>query len=245
MNNDIILEPIPFEPDLNALMRKLRVKAGSTYADELKRLVREAQSIARPKALYKTAFIEARSDDYVVIDGTRLSSRVLRVNLDHAHRTFPYVATCGVELDAWSDSIDDIVHQYWADIIKEQALRTALHALQGHLAEHYQLGRTASMSPGSLENWPIQEQRPLFTILGNTREAIGVELTDSFLMIPTKSVSGIRFPTEESFESCQLCPRENCPGRRAPYEPALYEERYSALKRSQPQEVSNVNTGMA
>ena len=46
-------------------------------------------------------------------------------------------------------------------------------------------------------------------------------LTDTFLMVPIKSVSGIFFPTEVSFESCQLCPRENCIGRRAPYDPAL------------------------
>jgi hypothetical protein len=53
-----------------------------------------------------------------------------------------------------------------------------------------------------------------------------VELTDSFLMVPNKSVSGLRFPTETSVENCQLCPREVCPGRRTPYDPKLYEQRY-------------------
>jgi hypothetical protein len=55
---------------------------------------------------------------------------------------------------------------------------------------------------------------------------VGVRLTDSCLMMPTKSVSGIRFPTETSFESCQLCPRDDCPGRRAPYDSGLYDRRY-------------------
>jgi predicted transcriptional regulator len=54
-----------------------------------------------------------------------------------------------------------------------------------------------------------------------------VRLTESFLMLPTKTVSGIFFPTEATFESCQLCPREECPNRRAPYEQALYESHYA------------------
>jgi hypothetical protein len=82
------------------------------------------------------------------------------------------------------------------------------------------------MHPGSLQDWPVQEQGPLFALLGEAAPAIGVELTPSYLMVPTKSVSGIRFPLEESFESCQLCSRPNCPNRRAPYEEGLYERKY-------------------
>jgi hypothetical protein len=49
---------------------------------------------------------------------------------------------------------------------------------------------------------------------------------DSLMMDPVQSISGIIFPTETSFESCQLCPRENCPGRRAAYDKNLYEKKY-------------------
>jgi hypothetical protein len=98
--------------------------------------------------------------------------------------------------------------------------------MEEHLTSLYEPGKLSRMSPGSLADWPIQEQRPLFKILGNTEKMIGVHLTESLLMVPTKSVSGIRFPTEESFESCQLCPREECPNRRAPYEADLYNQRY-------------------
>jgi len=45
---------------------------------------------------------------------------------------------------------------------------------------------------------------------------IGVRLTDSMLMIPTMSESGIVFPTETEFASCQVSHREACPRRRAP-----------------------------
>ncbi|HNT77677.1 MAG TPA: vitamin B12 dependent-methionine synthase activation domain-containing protein [Anaerolineae bacterium] len=223
-----ILDSIPFVPDLPALQTRLRIREGSRHVAELARLAAEAETVARPKALYKLAFIEAKAEDAVVIEGVRFTSRVLRVNLDVAHRVFAYIITCGRELDDWAQAFDDIVHRFWADAIKEMALRTAIQALTQHLNDCYSLGRTAMMSPGSLADWPIQEQRPLFALLGDTRAAIGVALTDSFLMIPDKSVSGIRFPTEESFESCQLCPRETCPGRRAPYDSTLFERKYAS-----------------
>ncbi len=79
------------------------------------------------------------------------------------------------------------------------------------------VGRVASLSPGSLEDWPITEQTKLFAIFGDTERIIGVRLTDSMLMLPRKSVSGIMFPSEEGFHACQLCDRERCPGRKAPW----------------------------
>ena len=222
----VVLDNIPFQIDLDLLMKKLRVREGQSYVDEVKRLASEAQAIARPKALYRLAFIESRDEQAVVIDGIRMNSRVLRVNLEQAHRVFPFVATCGMELQDWAESIDDILRRFWAETINEMALRVAINALNKHVAEQFRLGRSSVMSPGSLGDWPIQAQRNLFALLGDPQEAIGVRLTDSLLMIPTKSVSGIRFPTEQSFESCQLCPRDNCPSRRAPYDRELYDKKY-------------------
>ena len=224
--DNIVLNDIPFQIDLGLLMKKLRVKKEQSYTDDVKRMADEAQAIARPKALCRVAYIESKDDGGVVIEGIQFTSRVLRVNLEQAHRVFPYVVTCGMELQEWADSIDDILRRFWAETINEMALRVAIQVLNKHVAEQYHPGRTAVMSPGSLGEWPIQAQRPLFALLGDPKDAIGVRLTDSLLMIPTKSVSGIRFPTEESFESCQLCPREGCPGRRAPYDKDLYDNKY-------------------
>jgi hypothetical protein len=45
-------------------------------------------------------------------------------------------------------------------------------------------------------------------------------------MVPNKSVSGLLYPSEDGFQSCQLCHREGCPNRRAPFDPHLWEERF-------------------
>jgi hypothetical protein len=223
-----ILDDMPFEIDLDQLRTRLHLEQESPYVEEIESLVRDAQAVARPKALHKIAFIESRGDDHVVIDNVLFTSRVLRVNLDPAHRVFAYMATCGVELEDWAHSFDDVLHRYWADTILVLALHAATKVLNEDLADRYRLGRTATMSPGRLADWPLSQQGALFALLGDPREAIGVRLTSSYLMVPTKSVSGIRFPTEQSFESCQLCPREHCPSRRAPYDSSLYDRRYRA-----------------
>ncbi len=222
----VILNDIPFELDLAELKTKLHVKAGSSFEETVEKLARTAQPMARPKALYKIAFVEDKGDDYVVVDGTTFASRVLRVNLDQAHRVFPYVVTCGTELEEWSYTLPDMLQHFTADTIKQMALTCAVQFLHEHLLERYGLAHLSFMSPGSLQDWPLQAQRPLFALLGNVEEAIGVRLTKTYVMSPIKSVSGIRFPTEESFESCQLCPREVCPNRRAPYDRDLYDRKF-------------------
>lgn len=222
----VVLDHIPFTVDLPAALQALHVAEDGEDAAIVRAMAQQAESIARPRAVYRVCYIDAKADDHIVVEGTQLSSRVLRVNLDTAQRVFAYVATAGMELQEWADGQQDIVEQFWAEGIMLQAVRTAMVALSEHLQERYRPGRLARMNPGSLTDWPLREQRPLFGLLGDVEQQIGVRLTDSCLMVPRKSVSGIQFPTQESFESCQLCGREVCPGRRAPYDPQLFDRKY-------------------
>lgn len=157
----------------------------------------------------------------------RFESKVLRANLDQVERVFPYVATCGPELDAIPIEAGDLFAQFCRDTIKEIALRAALSHLVAHLKDAYALEEVVSMNPGSgdLSVWPIEQQRELFAFFGGLTDEIGVILTESCLMLPNKSVSGLLYPSKDGFQSCQLCHRERCPGRRAPFDPHLWEER--------------------
>ncbi len=221
-----LLTDIPFAPDQDVLTRTLRIR-NPADARALERLCAEAASVARPKAAYRPALITQRDDTQVVIDGVALESRVLSTNLRDVHRVFLFLATCGTELDAWAHSLEDMVHQFWAEEIKAQALQAALRALNARIEADYHPGKTATMNPGSLADWPLPQQRPLFQLMGDAAERLGISLSDSYLMTPNKSVSGIRFATESGFESCQLCPMPDCPGRRAPYDADLYTRAYA------------------
>ena len=93
------------------MRKKLRVRDGGGWGERFAHLVQEAEAIARPRALYGLAYVEARSERSVVVDGVTLDSRVLRVNLENTHRVFPYLVTCGTELHDWAATQDDIVER--------------------------------------------------------------------------------------------------------------------------------------
>jgi len=220
-----VLGDIPFELDIGTLLVGLHLQQDSNDAKELKALVEAIRPYAKPKALYKVSYIEDRRDDNIRIDGVTFTSRVLRTNLDKVERIFPFVTTCGREIDELNLSCDDFLKAFWLDQIKEVTLYSARRYLNDYLNRKYALSKTSSMSPGSgdVTVWPIEQQRALFSLFGGVKELIGVELTDSFLMIPIKSVSGIIFPTEIDFRSCQVCHRENCPSRSAPFDKILWQ----------------------
>ncbi|MBM4456896.1 MAG: vitamin B12 dependent methionine synthase [Chloroflexi bacterium] len=222
----VVLNPLPFQIVLPQLFQTFRVREGSATAEEVGRLAAEAQAIGRPKAIYRLGFIDEKGADYVVVDGVKFTSRILRVNLDSAQRVFAYVVTSGWELETWARSQEDLSALFWADRLNQAVLGSAYGAFQTQLKDFYQIGQTSRMNPGSLADWPLEQQNVLFGYLGQVQAAIGVELTESLLMTPTKSVSGILFPSEETFASCQLCPRPVCPNRRAPYDPVLLETKY-------------------
>ncbi len=134
---------------------------------------------------------------------------------------FPFLITIGDELEKAASAQSDLLRQYYLETIADLALSAAAEHLDGHIRRIFGLKMLGSMSPGSLEDWPLEEQKPLFALLGETEHRLGVRLTDSLLMLPRKSISGIFFPVEESFTTCRLCPRPQCQGRRAPFEPEL------------------------
>lgn len=181
-------------------------------------LVERAMEVARPKAMCRVSYIENRTCDSVTIEEELFTSHVLSKNLEGIQRVFPFVATCGTEMEQLMPDRSDLMASYCLDTIMMLAVQQARRHVEGFLKNTYSLGQISRMAPGSLEDWPLQQQRPLFALLGDVEQQIGVRLTDKCLMIPIKSVSGIYFPTEVRFESCQLCSRANCPGRRAQFD---------------------------
>ena len=221
-----VLTRIPCELDADHLAGRMHIKPESEEAADFRRLVERAEEIGRPKAIYKESYIDARSDDTVTLDGVIFTSRALRKNLEGINRVFPYIVTCGSEVDEADLAGGDFLKSFWLDSIKEEMLKVGRLYLRDMLINTYKLGKTSTMNPGSgnVAVWPIQQQKELFSLFGDVKNLIGVTLTDSFLMQPNKTVSGIRFPNEVGFETCELCHRENCPERRAEFNKELWEK---------------------
>ena len=222
------LENIDINLSLEEIGKRLHIKKGGDFS-EVKRLVEVAQPMITGRAIYRVSYIDEKLEDAVTIDGVRLTSQVLRKNLDKVERVFPYVVTIGNKLEEKISECKDLLEKYYLDTIGNVALVKTRESLEDQLRSQYAIDGMSYMSPGSLKDWPIEDQRSLFSILGDAETSIGVRLNESLLMIPRKSVSGIYFPTEITFYSCQLCDRERCVGRKARYNEKLARE-YGILK---------------
>lgn len=218
----ILIDNIGFDPDIDLIAKKLRINQDADEYIELKDLLDEVKNVARPKAVYKPVFVNETGEDYVTLDGQKMQSKVMPQNLKDVNRVFAYVATCGTELEEYAKTVTDYLHSWWMNSIMEFVLGDAISTLRARVKRAFVLGKIAAMSPGSLPDWPISEQKKLFSVIGDVEELIGVTLTDSMLMVPAKTVSGFYFETDTNYVNCQLCTKANCPSRRQPFDEKKY-----------------------
>jgi len=219
-----IVDNIPVSLEAGEIARHLRIRperAGSSHIEELVKL---ANSLVNLRAVFDISYVGTKDAGSVEVAGVVFRSGVLRHNLESAQKVFPYIITIGAELEKRASSLGDLLKQYYLEEIANFVLGQGADWLTKRLQDRWGFPLLSNMSPGSLEDWPITEQRQLFSLFGDTEKTIGVRLTDHFLMLPRKSISGILFPSEEGFTACQLCPRETCPSRRAPYDEGLAAE---------------------
>ena len=191
---------------------------------DFRRLLESAESLIHPRTLYRVASVARISDDEVTIDGVAFSSRVLSINLAKAKRVFPYIITIGKSLESRASASGDLLQQYYLEALGDMALGTAEDYLSAQIKKQNGIKRLVSMSPGSLKDWPITQQKMLFSLFEDTEDLIGVRLTEHMLMLPRKSISGIYFSSKTEFRSCRICPREKCEGRKAPFDEAFREK---------------------
>jgi hypothetical protein len=202
-------------------IEKVKKKMGLEEEEDLL-LIEEychtAQKIARPKAAFAVAYLEELGKDHIKIGNVQFNSKLLAENLKETNKVIPYILTCGREIYEWAKGIDGFIEVFIAEQIKIETLSEASKFFHEYIRSNIFPEKSSTMNPGSLEDWPLSEQNKMFELLLEPAKEIGVELTQSCLMIPDKSVSGIVFQKEKSFVNCMLCQRENCSGRQIAYE---------------------------
>ena len=220
-----ILRRIPFSLDAEQLRIEAHVQEDSAEAAELQELVVRAQQIGCPKALVREVLVTKVEREQVQLGEVTFTSRVLAHKLARVGRVFALLVTCGEEMEHAQIDTMDLLQRYWWDQLKEQMLNSATHVVHDRVQKRYQLGQTAFLLPGSGERkiWPIEQQRDLFTLFSEAPVAIGVTLNEACLMTPNKTLSGILFATDQAYRGCEVCRRESCSSRCAPFNPTLWQ----------------------
>jgi hypothetical protein len=190
-------------------------------AREMEKKVRE---VAQPKAIFIASQLKCVSRDWVDIDGIRFESRILNKKLCDIKIVYPFIVTIGKELDELKAQPGEMWQSFILDTLKTLMLISAVEYVTEYIQKEFSIGEVALMNPGELKDWPLAQQIPLFELFGGEEKSIGVSIDKSGAMRPLKSRSGIVFPDNTGFVSCRCCLQENCPGRRAAYDPKLVED---------------------
>lgn len=127
-----------------------------------------------------------------------------------------FLCTAGEGIGAWSKELmakGDLLEGYIVDVVGSTAVEAAMDKIQGNLQQEMQnagLKITNRYSPGYCD-WLVSEQHKLFKFL--PENFCGITLTESALMVPIKSVSGIiGIGKEVKFNDyvCNICDMEEC-----------------------------------
>lgn len=197
-----------------ALLKRLRLNPESPLQQEFQRLLQEAEAVGCPQGAFLEAPVSHVTENSLAIAGTTFQGEMLVQAVGRMPWVYPFIATCGIELEAWGEHKEDPLQKFWASEIMAEALNQALVNVKTKIVEKFKPKATAMISPGAMADWPLGEQERLFTVLGKAPERIGVRLTEEFMMLPIKTLTGVIFPVDQDLSECVYCDRSNCPERK-------------------------------
>lgn len=135
-----------------------------------------------------------RIDGLTIADTFFKTDKIVTGQIKKSEWIVLFVTTIGSEMEKWSKQLlinGDPVMGYLVDMIASLTVESVtdyLHDYIGELMHKKGLKITNRYSPGYC-NWPVSEQHLLFSLL--PPNFCGITLTESALMIPIKSISGI------------------------------------------------------
>jgi hypothetical protein len=218
----VLLEDIRFQLDISRITDRLRFTViGELTMSRIREILQKVQMAAKPRGLYQTSRVTAKTSEFIEIDGVRFNFPLLRTNLDKATLIFPFCVTAGSQIEAVACDIYQPAEIYCVAVIKQLFLDETIKFVQNHLRHLYHLPYIWSLIAGEMEAWPLSGQKMLFEVLGEDTRAIGVKIQPDFSLVPSYSRSGIFYFSETEFEGCQVCSKEPCMMRRAQFNAEL------------------------
>ena len=193
--------------------------AVSALLDEAEKVVR---SRVRPKYVYLETSVES-TDEGIILGAVSepLTGKAIKRHMEGCKRAVLLAATLSQEADKLirQAAVDNMAYSLALDCICSAAIEQVCDRAEEEIfAAHPVPYRTWRFSPG-YGDLPITLQRPLLLSL-NAQRRIGLTVTDSSLLIPSKSVTAIigisGAPVKRGGRGCAVCNmRENCAYRSA------------------------------
>lgn len=171
----------------------------------------------QPQFSYRLFEISERSANALVVDGCRLTTGpIITHYMRDADYLAVFIATAGAQYQQWFEQeahSGDILREFVAHNIGSEIAEAAGRYMGQTLAAECAAKGLVTGNPYSPGycGWDITDQRILFALMRTA--TCGVTLSDSCLMNPIKSVSGIipvgRAVKKEAY-GCEICNKKSC-----------------------------------
>ena len=176
------------------------------------------RSICRPRILYGICPGRVIPPIRIEAEGVEFrTGKIIADSLAGADRFCLFVATAGREFEEFRHGLresGDCVREFVADSVGSVLAEACVTQIERMLDRQLNEPHTYPYSPGYC-GWKVSEQQLLFGLL--PERPCGIELTESSLMFPIKSVSGvigIGRKIERKPYGCAVCRNINCYKRR-------------------------------
>lgn len=189
-------------------------KKVQTARQKLKRLI-------KPSVHYRIVKPRVTDNDAVQLGETvEFTSANLANTLTNAEKIVCFVGTIGTGVEHEINRLlskQKLAEAYILDAMASVAVENMIDRFQDLMANQFSAEHrtvTLRFSPGYCD-WPVTQQKKLFKIFDPKQ--LNVELLDSCLMKPRKSISGVFGITpqeSESYNPCRDCPTRRCQSRR-------------------------------
>jgi len=165
-----------------------------SFIEMINQLIEHIASFCKPRAGYLIMSGIIADKNYLEINNVRIKvGSVITKYLQNATHFASFVVTAGVEFDSYLEQLKaegDIVSEFLVYSIGSEIAEATVRFVTEKIteeADNQGLKISHSYSPGHC-SWHVREQQQLFSLL--PKNPCGVELNESSLMHPVKSISG-------------------------------------------------------
>lgn len=194
-----IRDPLPIDVSRPMVLLRLGYRRPAQVPERTARLIDEimekGRSLLRPRAIYGTFDASTPEPRLNVIGGTlRARSASLHERLHGCRRAVLFAATIGPEVETWCHDLTQdgqMTRGLLADAFASSAaiaLGLEVEGIAARALAEEGLVAMKRYAPG-YGDWSLADQAGLCGLLDAGR--IGIALTEEFLMIPAKSISGV------------------------------------------------------
>ena len=181
----------------------------------------ELVRVAETKSVSQIYDLDLKNENLLVIENVEISSANLQTNLKGCKQVVLFAATLGIEVDRLirKTQIVDMAKAVVIQACAATLLEEYCDELQMEIAELMKEQRKfirPRFSPG-YGDFSISHQKDILSLL-NTPKTIGLSMTDSYMLTPTKSVTAVigisDMAANCSSNTCESCNKTDCKYKR-------------------------------